>query len=84
MINKVLVSLYVPHLDKKYDIYIPVNKRIHVIIEFLKKSIFELSNGEFNINANYELYNLDNGKLYNMNELIRNTDIKNNSNIIIV
>lgn len=82
--NKVLVTLYVPHLDRKYDLYIPVNKRIYAIIDLIKKTIFELSNGEFNIKEDYELYNLDNGYLYNMNDLVRNTDIRNNSRIVIV
>ena len=50
MDNKVLVTVYVPHLDSKYDMYIPVNKRIHVIIDLIKKSLFELSEGKFNIN----------------------------------
>lgn len=84
MSNKVLVTLYVPHLEMKYDLYIPVNKRVYAIIDLIKKTIYELSNGEFNVRENYELYNLDNGKLYNMNDLIRNTDIRNNSRIVIV
>lgn len=84
MDNKVLVTVYVPHLDMKYDMYIPVNKRIHVIIDLIKKSLMELSEGTFNINGNYELYNYDNGELYNVNSLIRDTDIRNNSKIVIV
>ncbi len=84
MDNKVLVTLYVPHLDMKYDMYIPVNKRIHIIIDLIKKALFELSEGLFNINNNYELYNFENGELYNMNDLVRNTSIRNNSKIVII
>ena len=84
MDNKVLITLYVPHLDAKYDIYIPVNKRIYIIIDLVKKMLFELSEGVFNINAKYELYNYNNGMLYNMNDLVRNTDIRNNSELVIV
>lgn len=84
MDNKVLVTLYVPHLDAKYDIYIPVNKRIHVVIDLIKKSLTDLSEGNFNTSINYELYNYDNGELYNMNTLVRDTDIRNNSRIVIV
>ena len=84
MDNKVLVTLYSPNLDLKYDLYIPVNKRIHVIIDLIKKSLFELSEGKFNINKNYDLYNYENGDMYNHNDLVRDTDIRNDSKIIIV
>lgn len=84
MDNKVLVTVYVPHLDSKYDMYIPVNKRIHVIIDLIKKSLLELSEGNFDINSKYELYNYDNGEPYNVNDLVRDTNIRNNCKIIIV
>lgn len=84
MENKVLISLYVPYLDKKYDMYIPVNKRIYAVIDLMKKSIYELSEGSFNINTNYELYNFETGIVYNMNDLVRNTDIGNSSKVVII
>ena len=84
MENKVLISLYVPYLDKKYDMYIPVNKRIHSVIDLMKKSIYELSEGSFNTNASYELYNFETGTVYNMNDLVRNTDIGNSSKLVII
>lgn len=84
MDNKVLVTLYVPYLDSRYDMYIPVNKRIHVIIDLIKKSLFELSEGTFNLTNKYEIYNYETGMAYNMNDLVRDTDIRNNSNLIIV
>lgn len=84
MDNKVLVTLYVPYLDSRYDMYIPVNKRIHVIIDLIKKSLFELSEGTFNLTNKYEIYNYETGMTYNMNDLVRDTDIRNNSNLIIV
>ena len=84
MSNKVLVTLYVPNLDVKYDMYIPVNKRIHLIVDLIKKALYDLSGGTFKISEEYELYNYENGELYNMNDLVRNTDIRNNSKIVII
>lgn len=84
MENKVLITLYVPHLSTKYDMYIPVNKRIHAIVKLMKKTLYELSEGAFSVNIDYELYNYENGELYNMNDLVRNTNIRNNSKIVIV
>ena len=84
MENKVLITLYVPYLDQKYDMYIPVNKRIYSIIDLIKMSLFELSEGNFDIKQEYELYNHDNGELYNMNVLVRDTNIKNNTNLMLI
>ena len=82
--NKVLVSVNVPSLEKKYDVYIPVNRKIYSIIDMLKKSLFELSLGSFNIDNKYVLYNADSGDEYDMNILVRDTDIRNGSEIIML
>ena len=82
--NKVLVSVNVPILEKKYDIYFPANRRIHNVIEMIKNSLFELSQGSFNVNANYMLYNKENGRAYNMNILVRDSDIRNGSQVILL
>ncbi len=82
--NKVLVSLNVPVLEKKYDVYIPVNRKIHNVIKMLKTSLVDLSKWTFKVDANYVLYNKDNGKVYDMNVLVRDTDIRNGSEIIML
>ncbi len=82
--NKVLVSLSVPVLEKKYDIYIPVNRKIHNVIKMIKNSLFELSNGSFKMDVNYVLYNKENGNPYDMNILVRDSDIRNGSKIILL
>ena len=82
--NKVLVSLNVPVLEKKYDVYIPVNRKIHNVIEMIKTSLSQLSNGSFEMNSKYTLYNKDNGNAYDMNILVRDSDIRNGSRIILL
>lgn len=84
MDNKVLINVYIPCLDLKYDMYIPVNKRIHVIIDLIKKALFELSEGVFEIDNQYELYDYESGEPYNINDLVRNTNIRNNSRVVLV
>ena len=82
--NKVLVSLNVPVLEKKYDVYIPVNRKIHNVIEMIKSSLLELSNGSFDMELKYVLYNKENGNPYDMNILVRDSDIRNGSKIILL
>ena len=69
--NKVLITVNVPSLEKKYDVYVPVNRKVYSVINMLKNSLFELSLGSFNVSKNYVLYNEEetyissiNGKYY--------------------
>ncbi len=82
--NKVLVSVNVPSLEEKYDVYIPVNRKIYSVIKMLKITLFELSGGTFNVQRDYVLYNASNGNIYDMNTLVRDTDIRNDSMIILL
>ena len=82
--NKVLVRVNVPSLEKKYDVYIPVNRKIHSIIKMLKSSLFDLTLGMFNGKDDYVFYNAETGIMYDMNTLVRDTDIRNGSEIIML
>lgn len=82
--NKVLVSVNVPILEKKYDIYFPVNRKISNVIVMIKSSLQGLSQGSFDINRDYVLYNEENGDPYDMNILVRESNIRNGSKVILL
>ncbi len=82
--NKVLVSVNVPILEKKYDIYFPVNRKISNVIEMIKTSLTQLSQGSFDKDGKYVLYNKDNGDPYDMNILVRESNIRNGSKVILL
>jgi len=82
--NKVLVTVNVPSLERKFDMFIPVNRKVHSVVKMIKMSLFELSMGSFVVDNKYLLYNGETGQSYDMNVLIRDTDIRNGSNIIIL
>lgn len=82
MNNKVLVNLYVPMLEKKYEVFLPVNRKIGEICILIAKGLTEVSSNYYNI-TNYEhLYNRNNGSIYNESKLLKNTDIRNGSELI--
>lgn len=81
---KVLVSINVPSLEMKYDVYIPVNRSVYNVINMFKMSLSELSLGSFDMKKDYILYNALTGSVYDMNVLIRDTDIRNGSSIILL
>ena len=82
--NKVIVSVNIPILEKKYDMYFPINRKIHSVIKMIKVSLFELSYGTFDLNYKCVLYNEENGNQYDMNSLVRETDIRNGSKVILL
>ena len=84
MKNKVLVELIVPDLDEKYDIYIPINKKVGNIIVLLNKTLKELSKGVY-VNSNtISIYNRITGEQYKMDVLVRETDIRNGASLVII
>ena len=82
--NKVLVSVNVPMLEKKYDIYFPVNRKISNVIKMIKSSLQGLSQGSFDMDKQYVLYNKENGEPYDMNILVRESNIRNGSSVILL
>lgn len=84
MNNKVLIKLIVPDLDETFDIFIPVNELIWRIKKLLIKSISDLSNIYPDENEEYILINKSNTRIYQNNEIIINTDIRNGSEIILI
>lgn len=84
MNNKVLIGLIIPNLDEKYDIYLPINKKIGSIIELLQKAVFELSNGIYVATNITFLYNYETGEKYDINEIVKNTNIRNGSKLVLM
>ena len=82
--NKVLVTINVPSLEALYDVYIPVNRKIYNVIEMLKNIFFSISQGSFDNKKKYLVYNADDGTEYDLNVLVRDTNIRNGSTIILL
>ena len=82
--NEILVKLYIPTIDEQYDIWIPINKRVHSIIRLLIKAINELSKGYFNPQRELHLYDKITAKPYDMNLKVIETDIRNGSELILM
>ncbi len=82
--NKVLVELIVPEIDKTYQIYLPINKKIGNIINLLNEAIFELSNGELPQSKSNSLYNVDTLEMYLSDKLLINTNIRNGTRLVLI
>lgn len=82
--NKVLVKLYVPVIEKEYDIWLPINKKVHKIVNLLEKSVNELCGGYYTPSKTPMLYDKNSSKPYNMNLNVKDNNIKNGAELILI
>ncbi len=84
MNNKVLIKLNIPEIDKTYNFFIPVNERVYVIEKLLANIVGNISNGNFSSTSEYVLINSNTGRIYEQNEIIIDTDIRNGTELYLI
>jgi len=84
MKDKVLVKLDVFGIDETYDVFVPVNELVWKIKAMLAKCVCDLEYLGFNPNEEYLIINKKTGNIYNNNEIIINTDIRNGTELLLV
>ena len=81
--NKILIQLYIPLIEEEYDIFIPINKRIGTIKQLIEKSISEQPNG-YTITEDTNLYSKETGNVYDVQLIVKDTDLKNGSRVVLL
>ncbi len=76
--NKIFVSVYVPYLDETFDMFIPVNKKVGTIKQYMIKNIRGL---EIN---NYNFVLKSDGKVIEDNSYVQGSGITNGSKLILL
>ena len=82
--NKILIELYIPLIERNYDLYIPINKKIGTIKKLIEQGLVELTDKSYEIKEDTNFYSKETGKIYDVNETVRDTDLKNGSKIILI
>lgn len=82
--NKILVKLYIPTVGRQYDVWIPINRRIHNVIRLMVKAINELTDGEYCPQVMPLLYDKHTAFAYDVNMTIRESSIDNGSEIVLL
>ena len=80
---RVYVTLEVPILDTSYELLVPIDRRIHDLIEVLRNNIKELKENYYKDKIP-NIFNKSNGTLYDMNLLIKDSDIKTGTRLILI
>ena len=81
---KVLIKLYVPEIEQKFDMYIPVNKSVGQVLTLLNKAVNSESSDTYPIKESLRLMNKRTSEVYDQTKLIRETDIKNGTELVII
>lgn len=84
MKNKILIRLFVPELDYNFDVFIPANEIVWKVKRLLSKSVSDLTNGGIDASGDYVLLNKVTSKVYDNNDVILETDIRNATELILL
>lgn len=82
--NKILIELEIPLIEKSYDLYIPINKKIGTIKKLIEEALIELTDNAYEIKPETNFYSKETGQIYDVNRNVRDTDLKNGSRIILI
>ena len=82
--NKILICLYITLIEKSYDLFIPINKKIGTIKRLIEEGLSEITENDYIISPETNFYSKDTGQVYDVNQTVKDTDLKNGSRIILV
>ena len=80
---KVLVVLIVPQVEKTYELYIPINRTIEDICKLVNQMVNEDTSGVFPIRDDVKLCNRFSPDVYPYNKFVRETNIRNGSQLVL-
>lgn len=80
---KVLVELFLPEIEETYEAYIPINKTVGEVFGLLM-GLIRNQHEELPDDTKPKIYNRHNYRRYYNKEVIRNTDIRNGTELIVV
>lgn len=82
--NKILIQVYIPLVEEEYDVFIPINKRIGTIKQSLEKAISEKPDTVYVASSNTNLYSKETGNIYDAQVLVKDSDLKNGSRLVLL
>lgn len=82
--NKVLVNIYVPILNKSFDIFIPTQSQLFEVTELVKRAIAELSEGHFLPSTDTVLALKSTGEILDANSTVFELSIGNGTKLMLI
>lgn len=82
--DKVLVEIYVPVLERSFDMFIPKGSSMAQVLELIKKAVKEMSDGRFVADENTAICYRENGTIININLSVADLEIRNGSKLMLI
>lgn len=83
--NKFLITIIVPEIEYECDLFIPNNKKVGTIKTSILESLKTLTNNVYIKTINdVKFINKDTKEEYDNNKMIKDTNIKNDTKLIIL
>ena len=83
--NKFLITIIVPEIEYECDLFIPNNKKVGTIKTSILESLKTITNNVYVKTINdVKFINKDTKEEYDNNKMIKDTNIKNDTNLIIL
>ncbi len=83
MNNKLLITVYVPILEQKFDLFVPANKKINEAVLLIEKALKELSDNLY-FRENSRIYKRENFEELDYSKSMKKNNIINGSELIII
>lgn len=81
---KVLIKLIVPEVEKSYEIFIPINRTVGEVCMLINQLVNEDTSKAFPIKKEVALCNRLTSEFYPMKKYIRDTNIRNGSQLVFI
>ncbi len=82
--DKVLVEVFVPVLERSFDIFIPLTSPMYEVLELIKKAVKELSDGSFTAGEDTIICHREDGTIININLSVYELEIRNGSKLMLI
>ena len=82
--NKILVNIVVPSLDRDFDLELPINLEMKYVVEQIQKVLLELSDNSYVISDKIKLYDKSTGYLINLNNIVKYSGLTHGCSVMLV
>ena len=84
MNNKILIELEIPLIEKRYDLFIPINKKVGTVKNLIENAVVELTDSAYVPKDDSNFYSKETGEIFDVNKTVRDTNLRNGSRIILI
>ena len=84
MNNKILIELEIPLIEKRYDLFIPINKKVGTVKNLIENALVELTDSAYVPKDDSNFYSKETGERFDVNKTVRDTNLRNGSRIILI